>query len=271
MFRTFGSDLGWNVSFTEDSTWFSASNLNQTDVVVFLMTSGDVFTVSQETAFQEYMLGGGGYVGVHSASDTEYGWSWYGEHLIGTYFSGHPHQQTATTQVWNLVNDSLTSGLITKFFFNGSDANAPWYSWERFDEWYNFRISVRNNTNLTRLAVLASLDEGTYSGGDMGADHPIIWTNELNSSTPSGVSGRMVYIGGGHTAESYSEAQFVRVISNSVLWAARRLPSSSVVPRPTTTPRPNPDSPSSSSQAVVSPLMILSTLALQMLVATQLF
>ena len=30
-----------------------------------------------------------GYVGIHSATDTEYDWGWYGK-LVGAYFLDHP-------------------------------------------------------------------------------------------------------------------------------------------------------------------------------------
>ena len=45
-----------------------------------------------------FVVVGGGYAGIHAASDTEYDWPWYGE-LVGAYFSGHPQNQTATVVV----------------------------------------------------------------------------------------------------------------------------------------------------------------------------
>jgi hypothetical protein len=42
--------------------------------------------------------------------------------------------------------------------------------WARTDEWYEFRGNPRG-----RVRVLATLDESTYRGGGMGADHPIAW------------------------------------------------------------------------------------------------
>ena len=41
---------------------------------------------------------GGGFVGVHSATDTEYDWPFYGA-LVGAYFAGHPDIQNATIQI----------------------------------------------------------------------------------------------------------------------------------------------------------------------------
>ena len=42
---------GWTVSTTEDETVFSSSGLAAFDVVVFLMTTGDVLDAAQESAF----------------------------------------------------------------------------------------------------------------------------------------------------------------------------------------------------------------------------
>ena len=49
--------------------------------------------------------------------------------------------------------------------------------------------------------VLATLDETTYSGGAMGADHPIAWCQEIDG-------GRSWYTAMGHTKESYDEPLF---------------------------------------------------------------
>ena len=43
----------------------------------------------QQDAFEAYIQCGGGYAGIHSASDTEYDWNWYGD-LVGAYFDSHP-------------------------------------------------------------------------------------------------------------------------------------------------------------------------------------
>ena len=56
-------------------------------------------TTTQQAAFEDYVQAGGGYVGVHAASDTEYTWPWYGQ-LVGAYFQSHPAgTPTATIDV----------------------------------------------------------------------------------------------------------------------------------------------------------------------------
>src|ERR1700755_1052909 len=70
--QTLGAQNGFTVDATEDATKFTDSNLAQYDVVVFLSTTGDILNDTQQAAFERYMKAGGGYAGVHAASDTEY-------------------------------------------------------------------------------------------------------------------------------------------------------------------------------------------------------
>jgi len=78
-------------------------------VIVFLSTTGDILDPDQKTALERYIRSGGGFVGVHSASDTEYQWPWYGR-LVGAYFASHPQIQRATIRIEDLGHAS-TEGL----------------------------------------------------------------------------------------------------------------------------------------------------------------
>jgi cytochrome c len=148
--------------------------------VVFLSTTGDILNATQKAAFERYIRSGGGFVGIHSASDTEYQWGWYGR-LVGAYFASHPQIQQATIHIEDPAHPS-TKDLPTV--------------WQRTDEWYNFRSNPRG-----KVHVLATLDEATYSGGKMGADHPIAWCQAIDG-------GRSWYTAMGHTVESYAEPLF---------------------------------------------------------------
>ena len=66
-------------------TYFNDDSLKKYAAVIFLSTTGDVLNNKQEIAFERYIQAGGGYVGVHAATDTEYDWGWYGR-LVGAYF-----------------------------------------------------------------------------------------------------------------------------------------------------------------------------------------
>jgi len=189
--RQLGTANGFTVTATEDAGQFTTANLARYQAVVWLSTTGDVLTAAQQTAFESYVAGGGGYVGVHAAADTEYDWPWYGG-LVGALFHSHPATQQATLRIEDRTNPST--------------AHLP-ATWTRTDEWYNYRTNPRPN-----VRVLASLDESSYSGGNMG-DHPITWCQTYGG-------GRAWYTGLGHTEESYSDPNFTRMLLGGIQVAA---------------------------------------------------
>ncbi|MFC8619725.1 ThuA domain-containing protein [Micromonospora purpureochromogenes] len=192
--RDLGAANSFTVTATEDAAAFTTGNLAQYEAVVFLNTTGDVLNASQQTAFESYIGSGGGYVGVHAAADTEYGWSFYGN-LVGAYFASHPAIQQANVKVENRAHPA--------------SAHLP-QTWTRTDEWYNYQTNARSTAR-----VLATLDESSYSGGGMGADHPHSWCK-----TYSG--GRAFYTGGGHTQASYAEPAFRAHLLGGIRYAAGR-------------------------------------------------
>ncbi len=188
---------GIAVDTTEDAEDFNAKNLRRYNAVIFLCTTGDVLNPAQETDFERYIQAGGGYVGIHSSTDTEYGWTWYGG-LAGGYFNGHPAIQDATLNIENHDHPSTRH-------LNGS-------TWQRKDEWYNFKDL---NPNVT---VLLSLDESSYQGGTNCKDgaakacHPAAWCHEYDG-------GRSFYTAGGHTKESYAEPDFLKHVLGGIRYA----------------------------------------------------
>ncbi|WP_433304803.1 ThuA domain-containing protein [Actinoplanes sp. CA-030573] len=192
--RELGAAGNFTVTATEDSAAFTTAGLSPYEAVVFLHTTGDVLNDTQQAAFESYIRGGGGFVGVHAAADTEYDWPFYGQ-LVGAWFASHPAIQQADVK----VADRATA----------ATAHLP-STWTRTDEWYNYRTNVRDTAH-----VLATLDETSYSGGGMGADHPHIWCKTLDA-------GRSFYTGGGHTAESYADDAFRRMLLGGIRYAAGR-------------------------------------------------
>jgi cytochrome c len=191
--RNLGARNGVVVDATEDSAAISDANLDRYDVVAFVLTTGEVLDAAQQDAFERYIRSGGGFVGVHSASDTEHDWPWYGG-LVGAYFRTHPAIQPAAISVAS--GDDLSTSRLPR-------------RWERRDEWYSFDADPRG-----RVRVLATLDESSYDAGDgaMG-DHPIAWSHPYDG-------GRAWYTAGGHTAEAYAEPLFRAHVLGGILWAA---------------------------------------------------
>ncbi|MFE5847066.1 ThuA domain-containing protein [Streptomyces niveus] len=190
--RDLGAANNFTVTATEDSNAFTTANLANFKAVVFLSTTGDVLNTSQQSALQSYVDGGGGYFGVHAAADTEYEWPHY-QTLVGAWFKSHPAIQRAT-----LKNEDRS---------HAATAHLG-QTWSRTDEWYNYRTNPR-----PQVRVLQSLDESSYSGGEMSGDHPITWCH------PQG-NGRSFYTGLGHTQESYADPAFRSLLLGGIRYAA---------------------------------------------------
>jgi uncharacterized repeat protein (TIGR03806 family) len=192
MLTAIAFDNDWEIAFTEDSSQFNETNLSQYSVVVWLNTTGDVLNSDEQSAFENYIQTGGGYVGIHAASDTEYSWPWYGT-LVGAYFDSHPEIQQATLNIEERSHASTQTLAST---------------WIHTDEWYNFQTNPRENVN-----VLMSLDESTYNPGAAAmVDHPIAWYRNVGQ-------GRSFYTGLGHTANAYLNQNFIDHIEGALSWA----------------------------------------------------
>ncbi len=186
-----GQEHNFDVDTTTDATKFIYDNLKQYAAVIFLSTTGDVLNDAQQAEFEKYIRSGGGFVGVHSATDTEYDWAWYGN-LVGAYFRNHPSvQQVATLHIVD-PNFPATKGLPKE--------------WSRKDEWYNFKWIAPN------LHVLITIDEKTYTGGNNGDNHPMSWYHEYDG-------GRAFYTALGHTDESYSDPLYLGHLLGGIEYA----------------------------------------------------
>lgn len=181
---------GWQVDATEDAEVFIPRKLARYRVVIFASTTGDVLDAKQQQAMEDYVDAGGGFMGVHSAADTEYEWPWYGE-LVGAWFHSHP------------------PGLqTTRVRFDRDGIAAQGREWQVTDEIYNYRTNPRE-----RVQVIATVDEGDYAGGTMGRDHPIAWCHASSN-------GRAWYTGLGHDEALYADPVFLRHLQNGLRYAA---------------------------------------------------
>lgn len=185
--RQLAADHNRVADHTEDASIFTSDSLDSYEAIIFLNTTGDILNEDQQTAFKSYIQQGGGFVGIHAATDTEYEWPWYGE-MVGAYFESHPETQEARLEVIDRNHPSTRS--------------LP-EEWIRTDEWYNF-MDINPSIN-----VLINLDESSYEGGENGENHPAAWYHEFDG-------GRVFYTAGGHTSESYSSEQFLNHVWGGV-------------------------------------------------------
>ena len=191
--KKLGAEHGFIVDATEDAKAFTDANLKQYDLIAFASTTGTILDADQKKAMERFVEGGKGWIGIHSAADTEYDWPWYGE-LVGAWFKSHPPGgQHVKVVVENRGNPS-TTGLPNL--------------WVRPDEWYDWRANPRS-----KVQVLASLDESFYRPENP-QDHPIMWCHWQGK-------GRSWYCEMGHTKESYTEKPYVDELYGGLMWAAQ--------------------------------------------------
>ncbi|WP_442587296.1 ThuA domain-containing protein [Pedobacter sp. AW31-3R] len=189
-------DLGkankFEVDTTTDAGKFSTAYLKQFSAVIFLSPTGDVLNEAQQQAFEKYIQAGGGFAGIHAATDCEFEWSWYGK-LVGAYFNGHPKQQEAILRITDRKNTSTR--------------HLP-EVWKRKDEWYNFKSVAEG------LQILMTIDEKSYDAGEtkMGDVHPVSWYHAYDG-------GRAFYTALGHTEESYSDPLFLQHLLGGIRYA----------------------------------------------------
>lgn len=193
-----GAKHGFAVDSTEEAGWFSDQILDQYAAVVWLNTTHDVLSSAQESAFRRYIESGGGFAGVHSAADTEYGWPWFGTLLGGgAWFKSHPEVQEA--------------GLDVEDRDHPSSRHLP-LRFSMSDEWYNFQHNPRDS-----VSVLIAIDETTYEPGlDAMGDHPVAWYHEI-------AAGRSWYTNMGHEIETYADPGFQQHLLGGILWVAGRI------------------------------------------------
>jgi len=187
-----GKQNNFKVDTTEDASVFYSTSLSKYKAVIFLNTTGDVLNPYQKNDFKNFIQAGGGFVGIHAATDTEYNWPWYGK-MVGAYFMDHPDIQQA--RLYRAAKHELNEMLPEE--------------WMRTDEWYNFK-DINPDIN-----VLLWIDESSYEGGKNGEYHPISWWHNYEG-------GRAFYTAMGHTEETYTEEIFLQQLLAGMEYAMGR-------------------------------------------------
>lgn len=188
----------------DDLSDFTDANLERYGLLFFCSPTGPVFSAGGANgtvgmaAFQRFIEErGGGWAGVHSATDFEDdgGFPWYTNVLLGGHFDHHDNDGTpGTVQVKAAaLNHPVVRGV------------SP--VWVTQDEWYYMSTDINALTGFDVLSTLAS--DG----------RPVVWITELGATR----NGRMVYTIRGHNKTVYDEPDFKRLLLNGILWATHRL------------------------------------------------
>jgi type 1 glutamine amidotransferase len=181
LFAEFAAAKAWPIFFTENAAVHNPEQLARFKVIIWNNNTNDVLNQEQQTAFKNYIEGGGHWLGIHGAGGSRsYEWQWYPEQLLKAQFIGHPMKHLGE-------------------------------HWQREEEWYSFDRSVRN---IAGVEVLASLDESSYNPGSnllMDNDHPLIWTYPMGK-------GIVFYSALGHKGSAYQEPEYKQLLENALQW-----------------------------------------------------
>jgi len=194
-----GVENGFKTAVSDDPAIFSQSSLKKFSAVIFANSNNRAFdTEEQRKAFQDYIHGGGGFIGIHSASGSERDWSWFSK-LLGGTFAWHPPLQKFTVQIVD-ANHPATS------FFTGK-------TWDWEDEFYTMKEQP------TGVHVLLAGNIKQLKGvGEKGAALPdlipLAWCHEFEGA-------RSFYTALGHKKEYYSDATYLKHLAGGIRWVLK--------------------------------------------------
>ncbi len=184
----------FQVDLTQDCKSINAETLSKYAAVIFYTTGELPISESQKSDLLNFVRQGGGFVGIHCATDTFYEWADYGE-MIGGYFDGHPWHQEVRVKVESPEHVSVAH------LDNG---------FAHYDEIYQQRNWSRANKQ-----VLLSLDPSSVDiskGKRQDGDYALAWCRDYGK-------GRVFYTALGHGEEAWREQRFLRHLNAGIRWA----------------------------------------------------
>ena len=223
MVQALGSEHNfWVVSDNNGDSFNSSDSLQQYAVVIFSNTSGNaILNPDQRANFETYINNGGGYLGIHAASDTYRHstanggatgtWDWYAE-LAGASVQNSPNHVSGTPeyQMNKVVLHPITDSLPD-----------PWSKNEEYYYWENGYLNPSNQ-------VLLEVEETVGPNGQVNsydAVRPMAWYRELSGG------GRTFYTALGHAQSNFTQdTLFRKLIRDALLWVADVGVSSSLEP-----------------------------------------
>lgn len=174
-------------TYTASNNWDLLSNGGVSAYQVVLFLDDLPQTAGQRAGFEQYMRGGGAWMGFHvSAFTTDAAsWPWYHNQFLG---SGNFKSNT-----WG----PTTAVLKVEDRTHPSTKNLPATFTSSVSEWYSWSNDLRQNPD---IKILASVDPSSFP---LGTDpnqswysgyYPILWTNTKY---------KMLYANFGHNAMNY--------------------------------------------------------------------
>ena len=202
------SEGALEVVSTEDVSLINAETLRGFDIL-FFFTSGELaLNDTQKADLLDFVRAGKGFGGVHSATDTLYGWPEYAE-LIGGVFDGHPWAREVSVRVEDPAHPAV--------------AHFP-STFMVADEIYQFRNFYRDKVRVLFSLDTASVDLNAEGVRRTDGDFALAWCRQYGS-------GRVFYTALGHPEGVWLDPRFQTMLLNAFRWLAGDVPGDAA-PRP---------------------------------------
>jgi type 1 glutamine amidotransferase len=195
---------------TKQKLTANAKNLDYFDAVLFYTTGELHMSPQQKADFLSFIKEDGkGFIGVHSALDTNYAWHEYGD-MIGGYFNEHP---------WGTFDAPV---IVEDPGFPAMKGFAPTFTIH--DEIYQAMDWSRD-----KVRVLARLDPTKLNFNNprvhrTDRDFAVAWAKMYGN-------GRVFYSTFGHTEQSWDMPEVQKMYLEAIKWAMK-LTDADVTPRP---------------------------------------
>ena len=194
---------GFEPVVSDDAEHFDPAKLREFKVVVFNNTTGELpLSNERRQALLDFVSAGGGFVGVHAATDTLYEFNGYGV-MVGGYFDGHPWNSGDTVTIKNEEPEHPIA--------------KPWGAapFELTEEIYQFRAPYERS----KVRVLLSLDTAKTSLARPGVkrtdgDFPLAWVRRYGD-------GRVFYTALGHNEAVWRDERFREHLLAGLQYAAK--------------------------------------------------
>jgi type 1 glutamine amidotransferase len=197
--RDLGKEHGFGVDVSTNAALFSDSTLKKYAALIFANSNNEAFeNDEQRAAFQRYVRGGGGFVGIHSSTGSERQWNYF-QQMQGAKFFRHSPLQQFTIEVLDSKHPATAHLRDT---------------WRWTDECYFF-----TNVN-PRIHVLLAVDTKSLEdpklelapGQRLNGVFPLAWCHTFDG-------GRQFYTSLGHQIEHYADPIFRQHILGGIQWA----------------------------------------------------
>ena len=209
MIKNLGQSNGlWSADDSNNADVFTTQNLAQYKVVIWCNTSGNnVLNAAQRTAFENYIENGGGFVGIHAATDTyrDRSWPFYND-LVGGIVQTNPnHTRNNHNNTMDIVAENNEHPSVS---FLGN-------TWNKIEEYYYWKNNggqlFSGNKNLLIVRETTGPNGRT---NDYDESRPMAWFKEFQG-------GRSFYTALGHNSSDYTNSDFMKHVEGGIIWAGQ--------------------------------------------------